>query len=101
MSGKLNRRLAKIEQAVSKMARQEILADCNCRDVNEIFLGDDAKIEAELNLTCPVHAERRLGRWLNFDIVAEGRRVPNPRRDLLVENYNRRYARQLEQMVEK
>jgi hypothetical protein len=58
------------------MTRQKFLSNCNCRDEGVIFAADDDGLETELNLTCPVHAERRLGRLLNFDIVADGVRVP-------------------------
>ena len=78
------------------MARQKMLSNCNCRDKNELFFGDDDKLEAELNLTCPAHGERILGRMLHFVVVDEkGNEKPKPRRDQLVEEYERRRARQL------
>jgi hypothetical protein len=100
MAGKLENRLAKIEHVLAKKARQKLLANCHCRDEEEVFFGDDARLEAELNLTCPVHKERRLVRLLSSVIAPKGRAVPNPRRDALVEEYERRRARQLEQRLE-
>ena len=98
MSGNFNRRLAKIEQALAEMAQQKIISNCNCREKHEKFWGDDAKLEAELKLTCPVHVERRLARMFSAVIVENGRAIPNPRRDPLVAEYFRRYDRQLEHM---
>lgn len=99
MSGNLNRRLAKIEQALAEMEQQKIITNCNCRDPKKRFSAVDDGLEAELNLKCPAHAERRLANLLTGVIIgSDGRRTPNPRRDALVEEYERRYARQLEQM---
>jgi hypothetical protein len=39
MSGNLNRRLAKIEQALAEMAQQKIITNCNCREKHEKFWG--------------------------------------------------------------
>jgi len=102
MAGKLENRLAKIEQVLAKRTREKVLTNCNCRDPRKIVSATDDNLEAELNLTCPVHEVRRLGRILTFVIVdtKTGRPIPNPRRDPLVEEYKRRYARQLEQMDE-
>ena len=101
MAGNLNRRLEKLEQTLATIARQKILTNCNCGDPRKIFGANDDGLEAELNLTCPEHAERRLGRLLSVVFIgSDGRRIPNPRRDALVEEYERRYARQLEHMDE-
>jgi hypothetical protein len=99
MSGNFNRRLAKIEQTLAEMGQQRIITNCNCRHPRMRFSAVDDGLEAELNLKCPAHAERRLANLLTFVVIGnDGRRIPNPRRDVLVEEYERRYARQLEQM---
>ncbi len=37
MAGKLEKRLARIEQALAKRAGQKVLANCNCRDSKTIL----------------------------------------------------------------
>jgi len=44
------------------------------------FLRTIEELEAELNLTCPVHAERRLARLLTGVVVdRKGHPIPNPK----------------------
>jgi len=105
MAGKLEKRLAKIEQALTEKAHQKMIANCNCRDERKIFVPDkegiEASFEAELKLICPVHAERRLGKLIWGAIIgSNGQRIPNPKMDPLVEEYRRRLSRQLERMRE-
>jgi len=61
-------------------------------------VGIAAQLMAELALRCPVHQERRLSRLLWADIIgSDGKRIPNPEMDAIVEEYERRYERQSQQ----
>ena len=106
MPGNFEKRLAKIEEALAKKAQEEDLAKCNCGDPKRIFMprpGVDMamQLRAELALRCPVHQERRLSRLLWAEIIgSDGKRIPDPKMDPIVEEYERRYDRQNEQLSE-
>ena len=103
MTGNFERRIAKIEEVLAKKAQEEELAKCNCGDPKRVFMprpGVDmaVQLKAELALICPVHQERRLRRLLWAEIIgSDGKRIPNPKLDPIVEEYGRRYDRQFEQ----
>jgi hypothetical protein len=97
MSGKLSslrKRLDKLEQ---RMADRELcaeLANCTCKRMPHVTLANPCQpeqFEAELNLSCPAHGSRRLGRILRIGFVKPGGTVePSPRLDELIAIYNAR-----------
>ena len=103
MPGNFEKRLAKIEEVLAKKVEEEYLSNCNCGDPKGKFLvfpGIDTavRLRTELGLKCPIHQERRLSGLFRIVLVApDGRTVPNPEVDPLVEEYERRYDHQLEQ----
>ncbi len=65
MSGKLSglrKRLAKVERQLADHARREGLANCTCSAVTLAIPGREREFEAEMNLPCPAHGLRRLGK---------------------------------------
>ena len=102
MAGRLESRLAKIEQILAKEARRKELTACIC--VNGIMVGPggEEKMEAEMNQTCPVHGERRLRRLIRTVIVDPTTRlpIPSPELDKLSEEYGRSWTRQREHKFE-
>jgi hypothetical protein len=80
MSGNRRRRLEKLEQKLADLARQETLANCNCRE--RIFVNSTKVFEAEISKTCPVHGFRRLGRIYVVRVVdtspGHARKMRNP-----------------------
>lgn len=106
MPGNVEKRLAKIEEVLAKKAQEEDLSKCNCGDPKRIFMprpGIDMAVQlrSELALRCPVHQGRRLYRLLWAEIIgSDGERIPNPKIDAIVEEYERRYDRQSGQVPE-
>ena len=106
MSRNFDKRLARLEKALVVRSEQEELAICNCGDPTRIFRprsGVDMAIQLreELDLSCPVHRERRLYRLIWGKIVgSDGKPIPNPEMDSLVEEYERRYGGQVEESIE-
>jgi hypothetical protein len=106
MPRNFGKRLAKVEEALAENIQEKDLSKCNCADPKRIFMprpGVDMAVQltAELALRCPVHQERRLGRLLWAEIIgSDGKRVPNPKMDSIVEEYERRYDRQSGQAPE-
>ena len=100
MPGNFEKRLAKIEDVLAKKVQEQDLCKCNCGDPKRIFMprsGVDMTVQltAELALRCPVHQERRLSRLLWAEIIgSDGKRIPNPKMDSIVEEYEGRYDRQ-------
>jgi len=58
----LSRRLTKLEQQLADRARRAKLASCNCSYVTIADPARPEEFEAEMNLPCPAHGFRRLGR---------------------------------------
>ena len=106
MPGNLCKRLERIEHKMSEITKQEHQNKCNCGDPKRIFLprhGVDMEVQlkAELALTCPVHGERRLYRLIWAQVVGSGgKRIPHSKMDPILEEYQRRYDRQSEQVPE-
>jgi len=100
MPRNFGKRLAKLEEALAKNIQEKNLSKCNCGDPKRIFMpgpGVDMAVQltAELDLRCPVHQERRLSRLLWAEIIgSDGKRIPNPNVDSIVEEYEGRYNRQ-------
>jgi hypothetical protein len=107
MAGNVERRLMKIEKALADKSQENDLAKCNCGDPKRMFRrrrGADMEVQLkeEPALTCPVHRERRLSGLLWADIIgSDGKRIPNPKMDPIVEEYERRYERHSEQAPER
>jgi len=94
MSRKLSglwKRLAKVEQQMADQARRAELANCTCihsSDVTFAISGRPEKFEAEMNLPCPAHGFRRLGRILRIRFMKpDGTEKPSPRLDELIATY--------------
>ena len=97
MSGRLSglrKRLAKVEQRMADQARHVALANCTCK--MSVTLADPnhpEEFEAEMNLPCPAHGFRRLGRIRRFVFVNPTNprtEVPSPRLDELIATYQGR-----------
>lgn len=90
MSGTLSglrRRLVKVEQQRAERAeraRRALLAKCNCTELTIALVPE--KFEAEMNLRCPFHGFRRLGKIMR-SCVKTGSRL-----DELVATYEARLA---------
>ena len=90
------KRLEKVEQRMADQARRAELANCTCIHSPYFTIaitGQPEKFEAEMNLPCPSHGFRRLGRirrirFMNPDGTAE----PCPRLDELIATYEARLA---------
>jgi hypothetical protein len=95
MSGKLSglwKRLEKVEQLMADQARRAELANCNCQHfVTLAIAGHADEFEAEMNLPCPAHSFRRLGRIMRIGFVdPTGTKMPSPRLDELIAIYDAR-----------
>lgn len=100
MSGRLSSlraRLAKIDAKLIDVARQELLANCNCKFGGLTFAHDPEKFEAEMNTPCPVHGFRDLGSVRHVVIVGKhGEPIDttsNSRLGQLIKDYEIRRAR--------
>jgi hypothetical protein len=64
----LNTRLAKVEEQVAHLARRQKLANCNCYPdplgMGMLVVKDAEEFKTEMNLSCPVHGFRRLGKLM-------------------------------------
>jgi hypothetical protein len=95
MSGNLSglwKRLAKVEQRMADQARRAELAICTCKHMPDVTLaitGQPEEFEAEMNLPCPAHGFRRLGRIMHIRFInpADGTAEPCPRLDELIATY--------------
>jgi hypothetical protein len=64
----LQKRLGRIEQALSHRANKIQLADCICSSLTITYNSEELKAETEQ--VCPVHGFRDLGRVINIRSVA-------------------------------
>jgi hypothetical protein len=86
--------LAKVEQRMADQARHVALANCTCNTL--VTLADPnhpEEFEAEMNLQCPAHGFRRLGRIMQIVFVNPTNpptEVPSPRLDELIATYEAR-----------
>jgi hypothetical protein len=97
MSRKLSalwKRLAKLEQRMAEEARRAELANCTCirmPNITAALPDQPEKLEAEMNLPCPAHGIRRLGRIMRIGFVnPDGTKEPSPRLDELIATYEAR-----------
>jgi hypothetical protein len=94
MSGKLSslsRRLAKVEQQRANRARRAKLFNCICRDETIVTSDRPQNFAAEMDLPCPSHGFRRLGRIKRFTRVnPDGTAKPHPVLDRLIATYKAR-----------
>jgi hypothetical protein len=72
----LRRRLVKVQQRMADIARREELADCNCPVTTFVTSGRPEEFESEMNLPCPSHGFRRLGRIIWIQSVAAENGAP-------------------------
>ena len=92
------KRLAKVEQRIADQARRAELANCTCVHRTLAITGQPEKFEAEMNLPCPSHSFRRLGRIMEIRVVyrdgteQHGTEQPDPRLDELIATYKARLA---------
>ncbi len=88
----LRKRLAKVEQRMADQARHAELANCTCNMSVTLANPDHPEeFEAEMNLPCPAHGFRRLGRILRIAFINPDRtQEPSPRLDELIATYQRR-----------
>jgi hypothetical protein len=85
--------LAKVEQQMADQARRAELANCTCNDMTIANTVLPEQFEAEMNLPCPAHGFRRLGRIMRIVFVDPGgKKVPSPRLDELIATYEARLA---------
>ena len=87
---------------MADQARRAELANCSCTNVPNITLAipdQPEEFEAEMNLPCPAHGIRRLGRIMRLVFVEpttpggpDCREVPSPRLDELIATYEARLA---------
>jgi hypothetical protein len=81
MLSNLSRRLAIVEQRVADTARREKLSNCNCFPQDPERLGipflatNEKEFEAQINLRCPAHGFRRLGKLIVLTIVNPDRTI--------------------------
>ena len=92
----LNKRLAKVEQRAADIATRQSFANCNCYPdplVLKILVVKDAKeFEAHMNLSCPAHGFRRLGKLMVVNIVSRKGEISDDcakRNELATEYYRR------------
>ena len=95
----LNKRLAKVEQQVANIATRDKLANCNCypkgpngRALPWFVVKDAKEFEADMNLSCPAHGFRRLGRLMVVTIVGRNGETSDDcakRNELATEYYRR------------
>ena len=85
MSGRLSslsRRLTKVEQQMADQVRRAELANCSCTQMTIAFPDNPEEFEAQMNLPCPAHGFRRLGRIMGIRFVdSDGTSEPSPRLD--------------------
>jgi hypothetical protein len=90
------KRLAKVEQRMADQARRAELANCTCihsPNVTVAITGQPEKFETEMNLPCPSHGFRRLGRIMRIRFMnPDGTAEPVPRLDELIATYEARLA---------
>jgi hypothetical protein len=97
MSGKLSglrKRLAKAEQRMADLGRRAELANCTCEECVTIANPNHPEeFEAEMNLPCPAHGFRRLGRIMHLVFVEPGvTEHPRTSLDELIATYEGRLA---------
>lgn len=91
----LRKRVAKLEQHVADRARREKLANCNCEYSTIVVAERAEEFEAEMNLPCPAHGFRQLGRIVHIVLVSAGERPAySSRIDQLIATYEARRTHQ-------
>lgn len=95
--------MAKVERKAAEIAMRENLSTCNCypksrgRVGRRWFVGDTKELEAAMNLPCPAHGFRRLGKLTAVQIVGPKGEISEEcaRRGKLVREYERRLCEYL------
>jgi hypothetical protein len=94
MSGKLSslrKRLDQLEQRMADRERRAELANCTCTYLTLANPFQPEDFEAEMNLPCPAHGFRRLGRVCRIRFRdGDGTEEPSPRLDELLAIYDAR-----------
>ena len=82
---------------MADLALRAELVNCNCRHFSGVTLADPGRpeeFEAEMNLPCPAHGFRRLGRIMRLVFVKSTHAGPaemsSPRLDELIATYEGR-----------
>jgi hypothetical protein len=77
---------------MADQARRAELADCTCIHMTVALVPEE--FEAEMNLPCPAHGFRRLGRIMRIVFVepTDCTELPNPKLDELIAIYEARLA---------
>ena len=94
----LNKRLAKVEQQTTHIATREKLVNCNCYPdplgLKMLVVKDAKEFEAQMNLSCPAHGFRRLGKLMVVTIVGGNEEISEEgaRRKELAKEYDRRLS---------
>lgn len=75
MSESLRKRVTRVERSLIEFATRQQLRKLryNCREMTLVDPEEPEAFEAEMNLKCPVHSFRRLGRIVDIEIVGEER----------------------------
>ena len=99
----LNARIAKVERKAAEIAVRDKVGECNCYPKNPgarglpWFVANSKELEAAMNLPCPAHGFRRLGKLIAVEIVGKNGEVSEEctKRSELVEEYDRRFSEHL------
>ncbi|SRR5579872_368534 len=99
MGRNLEKRLRNVEEKLTEIRKQEMLANCNCHAVVSVSRGMEKEFEAELNRTCPAHGFREviITHFVGIEPADHNgnpiaRIIPNPVVDELIKDYDRRRA---------
>ena len=97
----LSKRLAKVDQQVANIATRDKLANFNCypkgpngRALPWFVVKSAEEFEADMNLSCPAHGFRRLGKLMVVTIVGRKGETSEEcaRRSELAKEYYRRLS---------
>lgn len=66
----LRKRMAKLERNVADIAHREKLVNCNCQELTIAQDHQPEEFEREMNLPCPSHGLRRLGKIIHIVSVS-------------------------------
>ncbi len=86
----LSRRLAKLERTLADRRWRAKTRNrvCNCQDETTAHPWHPQEFEKEMNLPCPAHGFRRLGKITRFILFNEDGTVkPHPQLDPLIASY--------------
>jgi hypothetical protein len=101
MPGNPRKRLERLEQKLTEIAKRKSAVNCNCRDFTPAAVAEF--FQAEMNQTCPVHGFRRLGKIQVYKVrigPKEGGTEQSQGVPELVQEYERRLANHRQRMLE-